>query len=102
MESAKHLEQFGLEEELVMNRHIGSFSAGQRSKLTLGAAFWTKPHMVALDEPTNYIDMETLDSLANGLLRFKGGLVVISHSTDFVERVCDETWLVEGEPGTIT
>jgi ATPase subunit of ABC transporter with duplicated ATPase domains len=94
-EIVKHLEQFGLDEELVLNRNIGGFSAGQKSKLTLGAAFWTKPHMVALDEPTNYIDMETLDSLANGLQRFKGGLVVISHSTDFVERVCDETWLVE-------
>jgi ATPase subunit of ABC transporter with duplicated ATPase domains len=98
-EIVKHLEQFGLDEELVLNRLIGSFSAGQKSKLTLGAAFWTKPHMVALDEPTNYIDMETLDSLANALQRFKGGLVVISHSNDFVDRVCDETWLVEGEQG---
>merc|ERR1719174_1362989 len=96
-EIIKHLEQFGLDEELVLNRKIGGFSAGQKSKLTLGASFWTKPHMVALDEPTNYIDMETLDSLANALQRFKGGLVVISHSSDFVDRVCDETWLLEGE-----
>jgi len=101
-EIVKHLEQFGLEEELVLNRLIGGFSAGQKSKLTLGASFWTKPHMVALDEPTNYIDMETLDALAQGLLRFKGGLVVISHSTDFVERVCDDTWLVETAPGGAT
>lgn len=94
-EIVKHLEQFGLDEELVLNRQIGGFSAGQKSKLTLGAAFWTKPHIVALDEPTNYIDMETLDSLAQALQRFKGGVVVISHSSDFVERVCAETWLVE-------
>jgi len=99
-EIVKHLEQFGLDEEIILNREIGGFSAGQKSKLTLGAAFWTKPHMVALDEPTNYIDMETLDALAKGLARFKGGVVVISHSSDFVERICDETWLVEG--GTIT
>jgi len=94
-EIVKHLEQFGLDEELVLNREIGSFSAGQKSKLTLGAAFWTKPHIVAFDEPTNYIDMQTLDSLAKGLTRFKGGVIVISHSKDFVERVCEETWLVE-------
>merc|ERR1719453_966573 len=94
-EIVKHLEQFGLDEELILNRKINGFSAGQKSKLTLGAAFWIKPHMVALDEPTNYIDMETLDSLANALQRFKGGVVVISHSSHFVERVCDETWLVE-------
>lgn len=101
-EIIKHLEQFGLDEELVLNRKIGTFSAGQKSKLTLGAAFWTKPHMVALDEPTNYIDMETLDSLANALQRFKGGLVVISHSNHFVERVCEETWHVEQGPGGAT
>jgi len=99
-EIVKHFEQFGLDEELVTNRNIGTFSAGQRSKLTLGAAFWTKPHLVALDEPTNYIDMETLDSLAKGLNRFKGAVLVISHSSEFVDRVCEETWLVEG--GSVT
>jgi len=98
-EIVKHLEQFGLDEDMVMNREIGGFSAGQKSKLTLGAAFWTKPHIVALDEPTNYIDMETLESLVRGLARYKGGVIVISHAKEFVEQVCDETWLVEG--GTI-
>jgi len=98
-EIVKHMEQFGLDEDMVMNREIGGFSAGQKSKLTLGAAFWIKPHVVALDEPTNYIDMETLDALVRGLSRFKGGLVVISHDGDFVSQVCNETWLVEG--GTI-
>merc|ERR1719453_2895728 len=69
-EIVKHLEQFGLDEELILNRQIGGFSAGQKSKLTLGAAFWIKPHMVALDEPTNYIDMETLESLVKALTKF--------------------------------
>jgi len=95
-EIVKHLEQFGLDEEMVLNREIGGFSAGQKSKLTLGAAFWTKPHIVALDEPTNYIDMETLDALVKGLARYKGGIIVISHAKEFVEQVCTETWLVEG------
>jgi len=99
-EIVKHLEQFGLDEDMVLNREIGGFSAGQKSKLTLGAAFWTKPHVIALDEPTNYIDMETLESLVKALTRFKGGLVVISHTSEFVEQVCNETWRVEG--GVIT
>lgn len=34
-----------------------------------------KPHIIALDEPTNYIDMETLDALVQGLARFKGGII---------------------------
>jgi len=43
-----------------------------------------------------------LDALASALQRFKGGLVVISHSNAFVERVCDETWLVEACEGGAT
>lgn len=95
-EIVKHLEQFGLTEEMTLNRQIGMFSAGQRSKLTLGASMWIKPHVIALDEPTNYIDMETLDSLAVALNRFKGAVVTISHSKDFITRVCNEQWLMEG------
>jgi ATPase subunit of ABC transporter with duplicated ATPase domains len=73
------------------------FSAGQKSKVTLGAAFWIKPHIIAMDEPTNYIDMETLDSLTVALQRFKGGVICISHSNPFVKKVCNEQWmLVDG------
>lgn len=93
-EIVKHFEQFGLDEDMVLNRNIEGFSAGQKSKLTLGAAFWVKPHVVALDEPTNYIDMETLDALAKALNRFKGAVVVISHSQAFVDGVCNELWHV--------
>jgi len=93
-EIVKHFEQFGLDEDMVLNRNIEGFSAGQKSKLTLGAAFWVKPHVVALDEPTNYIDMETLDALAKALNRFKGAVVVISHSKPFVDSVCNELWHV--------
>eukprot|EP00438_Fugacium_kawagutii_P007279 Skav234427 [mRNA] locus=scaffold1656:160413:170895:- [translate_table: standard] len=95
-EIVKHLEQFGLDEDMILHREIGGFSAGQKSKLTLGAAFWTKPHIIALDEPTNYIDMETLDALVQGLARYKGGIIVISHASEFVNQVCNEIWKVEG------
>eukprot|EP00451_Oxyrrhis_marina_P052176 CAMPEP_0204489590 /NCGR_PEP_ID=MMETSP0471-20130131/72627_1 /ASSEMBLY_ACC=CAM_ASM_000602 /TAXON_ID=2969 /ORGANISM="Oxyrrhis marina" /LENGTH=672 /DNA_ID=CAMNT_0051493459 /DNA_START=10 /DNA_END=2028 /DNA_ORIENTATION=- len=100
-EIVKHFEQFGLTEDLVCNRTIGSFSQGQKSKLTLGAAMWTKPHMVALDEPTNYIDMETLDALAKALKHFRGGVLVVTHSQRFVDEVCNEIWKVEDKKLTI-
>lgn len=95
-EITKHLEQFGITEELALNRTIGMFSAGQKSKVSLAAAFWIKPHLVALDEPTNYIDMETLDALTVALQRFKGGVICISHCGDFVSKVCNEIWTLEG------
>jgi len=101
-EIVKHLEQFGITEELALNRNIGMFSAGQKSKVSLAAAFWIKPHVVALDEPTNYIDMETLDALTVALQRFKGGVVCISHCAEFVEKVCNEMWYMEGGQLTVS
>jgi len=95
-EIVKHLEKFGITEELALNRNIEMFSAGQKSKVSLAAAFWCMPHVIALDEPTNYIDMETLDALTTALQRFKGGVVIISHSQEFVNKVCTETWHLEG------
>jgi len=95
-EIVKHLEQFGIDEEMCCNRYIGSFSAGQKSKLAIACATWTKPHLLALDEPTNYLDLETVESLARALKNFRGGVVVVTHSRDFIEKVCTEEWLVEG------
>jgi len=101
-EIVKHLEKFGITEELALNRNIGMFSAGQKSKVSLAAAFWCHPHIIALDEPTNYIDMETLDALTTALQRFKGGVIAISHSEEFVKKVCNETWLLKDGNMTIT
>merc|ERR1712182_174073 len=78
---------FGITEEMATERLIGSFSAGQKSKLVLAGAFWQKPHMIAMDEPTNYIDMETVDARAKALKNFRGGVMVITHSQSFVESV---------------
>jgi len=95
-EVCRHVEQFGIDQEMCMNREIGGFSAGQKSKLALACAMWTKPHLLALDEPTNYLDQETVESLARALQNFHGGVVVVTHSRDFIEKVCNEQWLVEG------
>jgi len=101
-EIIKHLEQFGMDEEMVCNRQIGVFSAGQKSKLALACATWTKPHLLALDEPTNYLDQETVESLARALRNFRGGVVVVTHSRDFIDKVCNEEWLVADGQVTVT
>jgi len=95
-EIVKHVELFGIDEEMCCNRMIGSFSAGQKSKLALACSMWTRPHLVAFDEPTNYLDVETVDALARALRNFRGGVVVVTHSRDFIEKVCDEEWHVSG------
>lgn len=94
-EIVRHCEAFGIDEEMCCNRQIRGFSAGQKVRLSLAAMFWTKPHFIALDEPTNYLDVETVDALGKALTTFRGGIIMIEPKSDFVERICNERWLIE-------
>ena len=79
-----HLENFGIDEDLAMGK-IRRMSGGQKSRLVLlAAAMWINPHVIALDEPTNYLDNDTLAALTNALALFKGGVIMISHNDAFV------------------
>ena len=60
-----------------------------------GAAMWMQPHLVILDEPTNYLDRESLGALADAIREFEGGVVIIGHNNDFTTALCPETWVVE-------
>ena len=54
--------------------------------------------MLILDEPTNYLDRDSLAALAMAISDFGGGVVIISHNRDFVEEVCKTLWfMVEGK-----
>merc|ERR1719206_676435 len=94
-EIVRHCEAFGIDEEMCCNQQIKGFSAGQKVRLSLAAMFWTKPHLIAVDEPTNYLDVETVEALAKALTNFRGGIVMIEPKTDFVERICNEKWHME-------
>jgi len=97
-EVTRHCEAFGIDEEMCCNRQIRGFSAGQKVRLSLAAMFWTKPHLIAVDEPTNYLDVETVEALAKALNMFRGGILMIEPKTDFVERICNEKWhLADGQ-----
>mmetsp|Transcript_77712 Transcript_77712/g.174227 ORF Transcript_77712/g.174227 Transcript_77712/m.174227 type:complete len:457 (-) Transcript_77712:538-1908(-) len=99
-EVIRHCEAFGIDEEMCCNRQIKGFSAGQKVRLSLAAMFWTKPHLIAIDEPTNYLDVETVEALAKALTNFRGGIVMIEPKSDFVEKICNEKWHLEN--GEIT
>jgi len=100
-EIVKHLEPFGISEQMTCHRMIEGFSAGQKSKLMMAAAMWTKPHVIAFDEPTNYLDFQTVNSLAKAIRFFKGGTIVVTHNADFLKDTCDEIWHVEDGRVTI-
>ena len=67
-----HLSDFGIGVELADGK-IRRMSGGQKSRLVLAAAMWTKPHVIALDEPTNYLDNETLAALTDALKSSRAG-----------------------------
>jgi elongation factor 3 len=98
----KMLGDLGLESEFATHSHIRGLSGGQKVKLVLGAAMWQQPHIIVLDEPTNYLDRESLGAMSAALKEFGGGVVVVSHSQEFLDTVCGETWTVGGGKLEIT
>ena len=50
-------------------------------KVVLAAAMWNCPHLLVLDEPTNYLDRDSLGALAEGIKSFDGGVIMISHNS---------------------
>lgn len=76
----RHLDGFGLPQEFGTYGKIRGLSGGQKVKLVLAAAFWTVPHLVVLDEPTNFLDREALGSLSSGLNVWGGAVIMISHN----------------------
>ena len=89
-----HLSDFGLEEEISAHNMIRGLSGGQKVKLVLAAAMWNQPHMLVLDEPTNYLDRDSLGALAAGIQEFGGGVLMISHNNEFTSALCHEEWQV--------
>jgi len=92
-EVAMHLDDFGLDHSFATGK-IERLSGGQRSRLVIAAAMWTKPHILVLDEPTNFLDLEALKALSKAIKKFKGGIIMVSHHEDFVTKLCGEVWTV--------
>ena len=74
---------------------MGSLSGGQLVKVVIAGAMWNNPHLLVLDEPTNYLDRDSLGGLAMAIREWNGGVVMISHNNEFVGALCPEQWHVE-------
>jgi elongation factor 3 len=93
-EIEKHCSNFGLDAELTSHSRMKGLSGGQRVKVVLSAGSWLRPHVLVLDEPTNYLDRDSLGALSKGLKAFEGGVVIISHSSEFTQDLTEEVWSV--------
>jgi ATP-binding cassette subfamily F protein uup len=77
---------------------VGTLSGGERGRLLLAAALAKSSNLLVLDEPTNDLDLETLDLLEEMLGDYPGTVIVVSHDRDFLDRVASSTLAFE-EPG---
>lgn len=80
---------------------ILTLSGGQKSRVALAKICWTKPHILLLDEPSNHLDVDSVDALIQGLQLFKGGVLLISHDEHLITDAVDELWVASGS-GDIT
>jgi len=92
----KHLADFGVDPESASHTQIGSMSGGMKVKVVLAASMWQNPHILILDEPTNYLDRDGLGALVLAIKDFKGGVLVISHNREFCDSVATEKWIMQG------
>lgn len=91
---SEHFRDLGLDPDIANHNEIGSLSGGQKVKVVLAGAMWNNPHLLVLDEPTNFLDRDSLGGLAVAIRDFKGGVVMISHNEEFVGALASETWHV--------
>ncbi|KIV77763.1 hypothetical protein PV11_09544 [Exophiala sideris] len=91
---SKHFEDVGLDPEIANHNQIAGLSGGQKVKVVLAGAMWNNPHLLVLDEPTNFLDRDSLGGLAVAIREYRGGVVMISHNEEFVGALCPEQWHV--------
>ena len=79
------------------NTPVGVLSGGERGRLTLALAFARPSNLLVLDEPTNDLDLETLDLLQERLADYPGTVLLVSHDRDFLDRVVTSVIVAEGQ-----
>jgi ATP-binding cassette subfamily F protein uup len=75
---------------------IGSLSGGERSRLLLAREFAREANLLVLDEPTNDLDLETLDLLQEVIADYEGTVLIVSHDRDFLDRTVTVTLGLDG------
>merc|ERR1711981_764581 len=101
----KHLGNFGVDPESASHTQISQLSGGMKVKVVLAASMWQNPHILILDEPTNYLDRDGLGALVLAIKDYQGGVLIISHNKEFCDGVATEKWImhkgklrIEGAP----
>ncbi|KAL4443909.1 hypothetical protein ABPG75_011646 [Micractinium tetrahymenae] len=94
-ELRNHLGSFGIKGPTAM-QPLPTLSGGQAVRVALAAAFYARPHLLVLDEPSNHLDLEGVECLVAALQGFTGGVLLVSHDQYLVEQAAQRVFLVAG------
>jgi ABC-type multidrug transport system ATPase subunit len=75
-------------------QRVHALSGGERARLLFLALSLASHHLLWLDEPTNHLDLAGKEELAEALNAFPGGVLLVSHDRDLIERSCNRFWLI--------
>ncbi|WLF77730.1 ATP-binding cassette, regulator of translational elongation [Lodderomyces elongisporus] len=95
-EYRRHLGSFGITGPLGLQK-MQLLSGGQKSRVAFAALCMNQPHILILDEPSNHLDTQGLDALAEAMRNFKGGILMVSHDVAIIDKVCNEIWVAEND-----
>ena len=84
-----------------LRQPVASLSGGERNRLLLARALAKPANLLVLDEPTNDLDMDTLDLLEDMLADYDGTLILVSHDRDFIDRLATSTIALDGRGGVV-
>jgi len=90
-----YLKEFLFDPGLI-DAKVGTLSGGERSRLLLAREFARKSNLLVLDEPTNDLDLETLDLLQEVIADYEGTVLIVSHDRDFLDRTVTVTLGLDG------
>jgi ATP-binding cassette subfamily F protein uup len=93
---AGYLKEFLFAPEQIRQK-VRQLSGGERGRLLLARAFARPSNLLVLDEPTNDLDLETLDVLQEALAAYDGTVLIVSHDRDFLDRVATSILMSEGD-----
>lgn len=79
---------------------VARLSGGEQARLRLAQVLLKQVQVLILDEPTNDLDIETLDVLVESLKNFQGAIILVTHDRFFIDQLCDQILYFDGEGGT--